>query len=130
MNRFIVGLLIVLLAGFSGVSQAEQKPASQTVGGAWVGRWYTGKSNACAGQRGASEGLLEYTKKTMSGYEKQCDIERITPVGQGVELIGKCSGEGMESREREYLEVVDGKLRRSVYVGRKWLTFTYNRCPN
>lgn len=132
MNWFVLRLLVVLLAGFcsSGVSQAAQAARTKTADGAWVGRWYTGKSNVCAGQRGVSEGLLVYTPKTMSGYENECDIERIIPVGREVELVIKCSGEGMTSREREYLEVIDGKLRRTVNVGRERQTFTYDRCPD
>ena len=132
MNRLVLRLLVALLAGFcsSGLSQAQQAPRPKTADGAWVGRWYTGRSNVCAGQRGASEGLLVYTPKTMSGYENECDIERITLVGRGVELVTKCSGEGTISREREYLEVIGGKLRRTVHVGRERQTFTYTRCPD
>jgi len=111
-------------------AQNADRPNFMTAGGAWVGRWYTGAAKICMSKIGEVEGLSEYTTKKLSGYESECDVERITPVGAGVEVVSKCWSEGEQSREKEYLEVVDGKLKRSVMVGRKRMTFTSSRCPS
>jgi hypothetical protein len=112
------------------IAQKSDRPVFMTAGGAWVGKWYTGKASVCTGKRGESEGLLHFTTTKLWGYESECDVESIKPVGAGVEVVSKCYGEGMASREREYLEVVDDKLKRTTLVQRKRLTFTYNRCPS
>jgi hypothetical protein len=43
--------------------------------------------------------------------------------------LQSCRGEGETWTETEYLEVVDGKLKRVVQVEGKRQTFTYSRCP-
>jgi hypothetical protein len=100
-----------------------------TAGGAWVGKWYTGRSSVCKGVPGETEGLITYTTSKAEGLETACDIKKITRRGNGVEIDLACAGEGQEWRETEYLEVVQGRLKRTVLVERKRQTFTYSRCP-
>lgn len=96
----------------------------------YVGRWYTGPASLCKGEQGETEGLLVYTPQEFFGLENTCQIQQVVPKGPGFELAMQCNGEGMTSTDREYVEVRNGKLRRTLVVARKSQTFTYNRCPD
>jgi hypothetical protein len=109
------------------LSAASAKSASP--GSAWIGRWYIDDKSVCRGQRGETDGLLVYTATEFFGIENRCRIRSIVPKGAKFELALSCRGEGMTSNERETVEVVQGRLRRTVIVGRKAETFTYSRCP-
>jgi hypothetical protein len=95
----------------------------------YVGRWFSEKGSECKGEEGETEGLLVYKPKELVGMENTCRISRATPKGAATELTMRCSGEGITSTQREIVEVMGGKLRRTVAVGRKMRTFTYSRCP-
>jgi hypothetical protein len=111
-------------------TQKDDRSIFMTAGGAWVGRWYTGNPRICKKPGGTVEGLLEYTTERIVGYENECDVERIAPAGAGVEIVSVCHGEGFESREKEYLEVKNGNLQRSVQIGPRRRTFSYKLCPS
>lgn len=104
-------------------------PLFMTAGGAWVGKWYTGRASLCKGRPGETEGLLSYSTSKVDGMETSCDVTKITRRGKGVNLALACAGEGTEWRDNEYLEVVQGKLKRTVLIERKKKTFSYDRCP-
>lgn len=95
----------------------------------WVGRWYTGDAKVCSGRRGESEGLLTYTATKAIGYESECRIVSKKRRGPATDIILACEGDGMVSRDRETLEVINGRLRRAVILERRPTTFTYSRCP-
>jgi hypothetical protein len=95
----------------------------------WIGRWYSDHVRVCRGRPGETEGLLTFTAKEFIGLENSCRITRVVPKGSAAELTLRCSGEGMTSTDREVVEVVDGKLRRTVVVDGKPETFSYSRCP-
>lgn len=95
----------------------------------WTGRWFTGNVKVCKGNPGESEGLITYTLKLATGLENICKITKIAPRGVGVDILLRCAGEGMEYSEKEYLEVQNGKLLRTVFEGKRKSTFSYDRCP-
>lgn len=109
------------------LSAASAKSAPP--GNSWIGRWYVADPGVCGGRRGETDGLLVYTAKEFFGIENRCRIRSVAPKGAKFELALSCRGEGMTSNERETVEVVQGRLRRTVIVGRKAEIFTYSRCP-
>jgi hypothetical protein len=109
------------------LSAASAKSAA--AGSPWIGRWYIDDKAVCRGRRSETEGLLVYTATEFFGIENRCRIRSIVPKGTKFELALSCRGEGMTSNERETLEVVQGRLHRTVIDGKKTHTFTYSRCP-
>jgi hypothetical protein len=104
------------------------RPDFMTAGGAWVGKWTDASQNLCKGEPGQTEGLLVYSTKVVIGLENRCEVKRLKQVGPGVELSMTCYGEGMKSDEREILNVVNGKLVRTVVIDGKTRSFSYELC--
>jgi len=96
---------------------------------AYIGRWYTGSAKVCRGKPGEFEGLMVYTPKEIIGYEGRCKIDAALSRGNATELKLSCVGEGETSQDFETVEVVNNRLRRTVDVEGKKMTFTYPRCP-
>jgi len=96
----------------------------------WIGRWHIPENAAaCNGKAGESDGLLVYTATEMFGIENRCRILSMARKGAKTELKMRCRGEGSPSNDTELLEVVGGKLQRTVRINGKTETFTYSRCP-
>jgi hypothetical protein len=128
--RLILPLLALLVGSPLQAQDKAARPSSTTAAGSFVGRWYVGEPNVCRGKQAETEGLIIYTAAKAYAFESRCDIKRTTPRGAGVELLLGCSGEGEKYEEKELLEVVNGKLQRTVTVEGKRMTFSYSRCPN
>jgi hypothetical protein len=110
-------------------AQESPRPPFMTAGGAWIGKWVDGSQNLCKGDPAEKkEGVFVYTTKKVSAYESMCDVVGIKQVGPGVEVSMTCYGEGMKSKEVETLNVVNGRLGRTVVIDRKRKTFWYDRC--
>ena len=105
-------------------------PAAQAQQDAWIGRWYIPKNaGVCKAKAGGAEGLLVYTAKEMFGIENRCRILSTVRKGARTELKLRCRGEGETYDDSETVEVVGGKLQRTVTVDGKTVTFSYDRCP-
>jgi hypothetical protein len=120
----VLAVALCLVAATASHAQTPQKGA----GGAWTGRWHVGSADVCRSKQRA-QGLFVYTAGSVQAYEGRCDIRKVTPRGAGFDLLQSCRAEGETWTETEYVEVVDGKLKRTVLVEGKRQTFTYNRCP-
>jgi hypothetical protein len=104
--------------------------AAQAQQDRWIGRWYVPlNAGLCKAKAGGAEGLLVYTAKHMFGMENRCRILSTVRKGTKAELKMRCRGEGETSEETETLEVVGGRLQRTVTLDGKAVTFSYNRCP-
>ncbi len=101
---------------------AQDKPA-------YVGRWFVSSAAECKRERGHPGGGITYTATQLLGAENTCKIVRTAKKGTTTELSLLCRGEGVTSKGSETVEVVQGKLRRTVKVEGKLTTFTYSRCP-
>jgi hypothetical protein len=73
--------------------------------------------------------MLTYTAREFIGLENRCRILSVTPRGDATMLVMKCLGEGHPYRTREIVKVVDGRLHRTMRDEGKWITYTYERCP-
>ena len=74
-------------------------------------------------------GLLVYGPRTAEGYEYACDIARAHRSGARTDITLRCQAEGRTSIQKETVEVVDGRLRRTIKVEGKIRTGEYRRCP-
>jgi hypothetical protein len=112
-------------------SGAQNLNGSNPASGSYVGRWFIDDPAVCKGSRGEAEGLLVYSSTEVWGYENSCRITKSVSHGSKTHLTMRCSGEGMPSTgpEQESVEVVEGKLERTLRVDKKPRTFTYSRCP-
>jgi hypothetical protein len=124
MLRYAIGIVAIGLSSL--VGGGNQAGAAEP---SYVGRWYVGDASTCKGKKGETQGLVVYTTQELSAYDSKCKIQRAVAKGPGFELWMRCRAEGETSNDREYVEVRDGKLRRTVVVERKPVTFTYPRCP-
>lgn len=99
----------------------------------YIGKWYDDDQSVCKTKLGEpnknGSWAIGYTEKETFGHESRCRIVRAIPRGTAVELSLLCSVEGMTSREKELVEVVGGRLRRTVSENGKLSTSTYTRCP-
>lgn len=109
---------------------AQAGPAPSSAAGSYIGRWYDGTDRSvCKEQPGTADGLLVYTEKEAMGLESWCRIAGKKVTGDRTDLTLRCRGEGYSSTSQESLQVVGGRLQRTVIEGRKRYVFTYNRCP-
>lgn len=115
--------LALLVAAAGSVSAQAQAPTSAS----WTGRWYVQSAAVCKTKDG--EGLITYSVTDATGYESRCKIASATVQGTKTLLKLRCRAEGQTYTEQETLEVVNGKLRRTVTVEGKARTFDYSRCP-
>jgi len=84
----------------------------------------------CKGTVGNTEGLISFSGRRFTGYENECLISKAGVEGHLLKIQMTCSGEGEESRETEWFEVVNEKqANRSVVDGKRRQTFLINRCP-
>ena len=119
-------LLAVLLTAFwAGPSFSQMAAAPQAP--SYVGRWYIEDPAVCKGRD--QEGLLVYGAKQVEGYEYSCDVTRTRTKGKRTEVTLRCLGEGRTSIEKETVEVVDGRLKRTIKVNGKARMVDYHRCP-
>src|SRR5262249_59407614 len=95
----------------------------------YVGSWFTASPAECKRPRRHPEGAIVYTATEAFGAESACKIVKATKKGNGTELSMLCRAEGNTEKSSEFVEVVAGKLRRTVDVEGKPMTFTYSRCP-
>jgi hypothetical protein len=95
-----------------------------------VGKWYTDDPAACAGDLPEGGGLLVYSARDVSDYESSCRITDSVSRGDKTDLTMRCSAEGKTSAalNRETVELVGDKLKRTFRDGRSQRTLTYNRC--
>jgi hypothetical protein len=121
----VVGLLLSSSAALA--QGQQQQPGEQNP--SCVGRWYSSNVRECEGKQGSTAGLLVYTPKQLHGMENTCRIASTQSKGNAIEMLLRCSGEGMTSTERESVYVSGNKLQRRVTVNRKLMSFTYTRCP-
>lgn len=117
--------LVVLLLATAGIVPAQAQ--TPTASAPWIGRWYVQSPAVCKTKDG--EGLITYSATDATGYESRCKIASTTPQGQKTLLKLRCRAEGQTYNEQETLEVVGGKLRRTVTVEGNARTFDYSRCP-
>jgi hypothetical protein len=103
-------------------AMAQEKPA-------YIGSWFTANAAECKRPRRHPEGALTYTATELFGAESTCKIVRAAKRGSATELSLLCRAEGETTKDSETVEVVQGKLRRTVKVEGKLMTFTYSRCP-
>lgn len=120
MRLVLSALLTALLAG-SAFSQTPGTPQS------YLGRWYIEDPAVCKGPAD-TEGLLVYGPKSVAGYEYSCDVIRTRTRGRRTDITMRCRGEGRTTIERETVEVVDGRLKRTLKVEGKMRTGDYRRC--
>ena len=121
--KSVLAVALLLVGGAASHAQPPQKGGDS----AWTGRWYVGSADVCRSKQRA-QGLFVYTASSVQAYEGRCTIRKVTPRGSGVDLLQSCRAEGETWTETEYVEVVDGQLKRTVLVEGKRQTFTYNRC--
>jgi hypothetical protein len=95
----------------------------------YIGRWYTGDKKICREPEGAGEGLLTYRSREFVAIDTVCKITNVRASGERYDVAMSCASEGEDSPGRETLEVKQGRLERTVTVGRKPVKFTYARCP-
>jgi hypothetical protein len=113
------------IASLFPVSASVAQPANF-----FVGKWYVASPKVCKAKPGEAEGLLTYSDKKLFGYESRCDIVRVTPQGNRIELQKSCSGEGQKYKERDIVELVQGnKLKITGTADGRTYSFTYSRCP-
>lgn len=122
MRLMLSALLTMLLTG---ATFAQTAGAPQ----AYLGRWYIEDPAVCKGPGGDTEGLLVYGRKTVAGYEYACDVVRTHVKGKRTDVTMRCRGEGRTSIQKEAVEVVDGRLKRTITVKGKLRTVDYRRCP-
>lgn len=118
-------LLCTLLTMLSAGSAFAQAGATQS----YLGRWYIEDPAVCKGPAGDTEGLLVYGRKTVEGYEYACDVVRARTRGARTEITTRCRAEGRTTIEKEAVEVVDGRLKRTIKVEGRMRTGDYKRCP-
>jgi hypothetical protein len=117
-------LSLVMCTAADAQPAPSNAPKHASVPPGYVGKWYAGDVKACKAVRRSPEGALVYTATQMFGAESTCKIERATKHGAATELSLLCRAEGQTSRDKELVEVVDGKLRRTVTVEGKTMSFT------
>jgi len=122
--RLLLSALLALLCIGPALSQTTGPKAQP-----WIGRWYIEDPAVCKGPAGDTEGLLVYGPRTAEGYEYACDIARAHRSGARTDITLRCQAEGRTSIQKETVEVVDGRLRRTIKVEGKIRTGEYRRCP-
>jgi hypothetical protein len=95
----------------------------------FIGRWYTVDKKVCHEPDGAAEGLLTYKAREFIAVESICKFTNMRMAGNHYDISMRCASEGEESSSRETVEADQRKLVRTVTVGRKQMTFSYDRCP-
>ena len=99
----------------------------------YIGRWVSEEDakdpRICKSRQGEGIGLFVYSAKEVIAYEGSCKITNATQVGSKTQLTMRCSSEGETSTVRETVEVVDGKLNRTVPSQGRQTAITYVRCP-
>lgn len=119
-----------LIALFASAVSVATVHGHEMQGGAYLGRWYEGTDRSvCKEQPGTADGLLVYSAKEAIGLENWCRVAGAKTVGPRTDLTLQCRAEGRAERSRESLEVVGGRLKRTIAEGRKQYVFVYNRCP-
>jgi hypothetical protein len=126
-NRAMRLSLCILLTMLPAGSAFAQGHATQSP--PYLGRWYIEDPAVCKGPAGDTEGLLVYGRKTVEGHEYACDVVRARIKGPRTEITTRCRAEGRTTIEKEALEVVDGRLKRTIKVEGKMRTGDYKRCP-
>ncbi|WP_162559479.1 hypothetical protein [Microvirga sp. 17 mud 1-3] len=84
-------------------------------------------SSVCKGSVGETEGLFTYTSNALKAYESECKIVQSTPRGTAFELLMRCESEGETFESKETVELIGGRLKRTM--GRNRSTVTYSKCP-
>jgi hypothetical protein len=145
-SRRLSRMAIILLATFANCQSTNgQSPLPQTpiVRAAtpsvrqsvesqpsYVGRWYTGAPSVCNDAPGTTEGLLTFNSNNVLGYESSCRIVRAIHRGNTTELTERCQGEGETYTIRETVEVIGGRLRRTMIDNGERYVFNYGRCTD
>lgn len=117
--RIAGALTAMLLGSWSVEANAQAKP--------WAGKWHLNDPSVCKGPVGETEGLLTYTSNALKAYESECRIVQATPRGTAFELLMRCESEGEAFESKETVELIGGRLKRTM--GRNRSTFTYSKCP-
>lgn len=117
--RVAGALTAILLGSWSVEAHAQTKP--------WAGKWHLNDPSACQGPVGETEGLFTYTSNTLKAYEGECKIVQATPRGTAFELLMRCDSEGEAFESKETVELIGGRLKRTM--GRNRSTVTYSKCP-
>jgi hypothetical protein len=123
MRLFLFTLLIAVWIS-PAFSQTARTPPS------YLGRWYIEDPAVCKGAAGDTEGLLVYGRNTIEGHEYACDVVRARTKGPRTEISMRCRAEGRTSIEKETIEIVEGRLKRTIKVEGKLRTGDYRRCPS
>lgn len=114
------------IAGLPPESSSQEKTAPIT----FFGNWYVQNISACKNKPGQSEELVTYTQDRTIGPEMSCKILRATPQGFATELDLLCNGEGERGiRQKEVVQVVNGRLQVSYLANGRKMTDIYLRCP-
>lgn len=95
----------------------------------YIGRWYTGDKKVCREPDGAGEGLLTFKAREFIALETVCKFTNVRVAGERYEISMRCASEGAVSTDRVTLEATQRRLVRTFMVGRKQMTFAYDRCP-
>ena len=122
--RLLPCILLTMLSTSSAFAQGHATQSQS-----YLGRWYIEDPAVCKGPAGDTEGLLVYGRKTVEGYEYACDVVRARTKGRSTEITTRCRAEGRTTIEKEAVEVVDGRLKRTIRVEGKMRTGDYKRCP-
>ena len=105
------------------------KPETPSVS-TYLGNWYVQNRSACNDKPGQSAEMVAYTKDRMIAPELSCKVLQATSRGIATELDLLCNGEGQRGvRQKEVVQVVNGRLEVTYVANGRKSTDKYLRCP-
>jgi hypothetical protein len=124
----LTALSLGISLSVAGVSAAQAQ--------SYLGRWYEKNPAVCktppghqAPAGGKEESVLVYGSRKIEQYESVCTVTQTRAIGPRTEIAMRCRSEGETNVDKETVEVVDGRLRRTVRVEGKAMSVDYRRCP-